>query len=116
MRAKCILVCSKFGQNIVVTTQSKHFNVFGPRYSRLKVSRILTFDYKNIQHLAIGLMNNNCIIKIADKLMKDEIMHVIGEEPRALYPVGSTDHLGLSASLSRENRTSVHSRSVSQGN
>lgn len=65
---------SKCGQNIVVTAQSKQFNIFGPKYIGMRVSRVLLFDHKATEYFAIGLTSGNCIIKLADKLMKDEIV------------------------------------------
>jgi len=66
LRAKCIIVTSKFGQNIVVTAQSKQFNIFGPSFEGMRVSRVMLFDYKSTEYLAIGLSSGNCIIKLAD--------------------------------------------------
>ena len=74
LRAKCIIVTSKFGQNIVVTAQSKQENIFGPSYAGMRVSRVLLFDHKATEYVAIGLTSGNCIIKVADKLLKDEIV------------------------------------------
>ena len=41
------------------------------------VSKILHFDYKQHEYLALGLTNGNCIIKRADKLMKEDIEDTI---------------------------------------
>ena len=38
------------------------------------------FEHKAIEHLAIGLTSGNCIIKLADKLMKDEYVQLIYSE------------------------------------
>ena len=46
LRAKCIIVSSKFGQNLVVTSHSKQFDIFGPSSVGMRVSRILLFDHK----------------------------------------------------------------------
>ena len=74
LRAKCIIVTSKCGQNLVVTAQAKQFNIFGPKFEGMRVSRVMLFDHKATEYLAIGLTSGNCIVKMADKLMKDEIV------------------------------------------
>lgn len=46
----------------------------------MQVSRIIVFEHKNIDHLAIGLTSGNCILKLADKLMKDDYVALIHSE------------------------------------
>ena len=43
----------------------------------MRVSRVMLFDHKATEYLAIGLTSGNCIVKMADKLMKDEIVDQI---------------------------------------
>ena len=73
LRAKCILVSSKFGQNIVVTSTSNQFDIYGQSHKGMQVSKIMHFDYKQTEYLALGLVSGNTIIKVADKLMHDQI-------------------------------------------
>ena len=87
LRAKCIIVSSKFGQNLVVTSHSKQFDIFGPSSVGMRVSRILLFDHKQTENLAIGLTTGNCIVKLADKLMKDEnVMEIRSENSSVRAP------------------------------
>ena len=46
----------------------------------MQVSRMIVFEHKNIDHLAIGLTSGNCILKLADKLMKDDYVALIHSE------------------------------------
>ena len=52
----------------------------------MQVSRILHFDYKQTEYLAIGLKNGNGIIKLADKLMTNDIIdEIISEKNDAIF-------------------------------
>lgn len=61
----------------MITSHLKQFDIFGPRFKGMCVSKVLHFDYKNSEYLAIGLTNGNCIIKRADKLMNESIEDTI---------------------------------------
>ena len=56
-RAKCIVICSKLGENIVITSQLKQFNVFGPADRRIEISNVHLFEHKNQEKIALGLTN-----------------------------------------------------------
>ena len=87
-----------------MTAQSKQFNIFGPNYAGMRVSRVLLFDHKATEYLAIGLTSGNCIIKLADKVMNDEIIdqifsaNCIGDK---LFKPYNSDKLLNSNSLAR---------------
>ena len=63
LRAKAIIVCSKKGQNIVITSQLKQYDVFGNMSNNHKVSKLLHFDHKGNEMIAIGLYDGRVIIK-----------------------------------------------------
>ena len=121
LRAKCIIVSSKFGQNIVITSHLKQFDIFGPRFKGMCVSKVLHFDYKNSEYLAIGLTNGNCIIKRADKLMNESIedtIFSINYKGTSLFNPFVNSVSDINASYSRDRRRSsvfkgIHNRSGS---
>ena len=64
LRAKAIIVSSKRGQNIVITSQLKQCDVFGSMDGSLKVCKLLHFDHKGgNEMIALGLYNGNVIVK-----------------------------------------------------
>jgi hypothetical protein len=71
LRAKAILVCSRLGENVVITSQLKQFPVFGEP-NRRKVSRLHFFEYRGVDMIAVGLRTGECILKKADTLLSDQ--------------------------------------------
>ena len=73
LRAKAIIVSSKRGQNIVITSQLKQYDVFGTMGNNLKVSKLLHFDHKSgNEMIALGLYNGDVIVKQAETLLSDD--------------------------------------------
>ena len=58
---KSIFVCSKLGQNIVVTKELKQFSLFGDK--KLQISKMLFFEIKGVEMLALGFRSGVGIIK-----------------------------------------------------
>lgn len=70
LRTKAIFVCSKNGENIVVTSQLQQFTVFGAK--RLQISKLLFFDIKGVDMIAIGLRSGVGILKSGESLLSDK--------------------------------------------
>ena len=61
----------------MITSQLKQYDVFGNMGNSLKVSRLLHFDHKGNEMIALGLYDGKVIIKQAETLLSDDTIATI---------------------------------------
>lgn len=71
LRAKAIIVSSRFGENIVVTSKFQQYPVVAPQPNekKLQISKIMFFDRRDVDMVAIGLRTGVGIIKKLDTII-----------------------------------------------
>jgi hypothetical protein len=68
LRAKAIIVSSRLGENVVVTSKFQQFPVVA-QGGKMQVSKVMFFDRRDVDMVAIGLRSGVGVIKKADSLI-----------------------------------------------
>ena len=71
------MIGTRYGQAIAVTTNMKQFNILGQCNQGIPISKMVLFDHKGNEFVAIGLYNGMCLIKAAESLMSDSLVDLV---------------------------------------